>query len=73
MSKNKTETVIDVIENDTTNITLTDFMAAVAFLGYAIKDYEGLHIPEGKNLGEVVSYESYAWARAMVKGKNNQQ
>ena len=75
MSKKETETIIDVdvIKNDTTNITLTDLMAATAFLGYAINNYEGLHIPEGKNLGDVVAYESYAWAKAMVEGRNKFQ
>ena len=71
MSKNKTETVIELTEKQ--DIQLEDLMAAVAFLGYAVNKFEDVYVPEGQTLGSVVSRESYAWARAMINGKNNQQ
>jgi len=77
MSKTKTKDVenTEVMTNNTTNteqsgVTLLDFMAGVAFLGYAFNKFEDLFIPEGKTLGEVVAKESYAWAEAMVKAKS---
>lgn len=76
MSKTKNGTVVEVeidkIENqDSLNITALDFMAGVAFLGYATHRFEDIYIPEGSTLGKEVSRESYAWAKAMLEAKNN--
>jgi hypothetical protein len=53
------------------SVTLADFMAGIAFLGYAINKFEDIHVPEGSTLGEVVGRESYAWAQAMFDAKQN--
>ena len=50
-------------------VTLIDFMAGIAFLGYAVNKFENIHIPEGGTLGEEVSRESYEWAKAMCGAK----
>lgn len=53
------------------SVTLADFMAGIAFLGYAVNKFEGIHVPEGSTLGEEVGRESYAWAQAMFDAKQN--
>ena len=52
-------------------ISLIDFMAGIAFLGYAFNNFENLSVPEGSTLGEKVSRESYEWAKAMCDAKKN--
>ena len=59
--------------NHNTPVTLIDFMAGVAFLGYAINKFEDIHIPEGSTLGKEASRESYEWAKAMCEAKKNIQ
>ena len=79
MSKTKstTDTIIEIkAEKETNNIgdsnvTLLDFMAGIAFLGYAVNKFEDFYVPEGSTLGKEISRESYAWARAMCKGKED--
>jgi hypothetical protein len=66
---NKADKVI--ADKHTTPVTLIDFMAGIAFLGYAVNKFEDIHIPEGSTLGAEVSRESYAWAKAMLEAKNN--
>jgi hypothetical protein len=51
------------------SVTLIDFMAGVAFLGYATNKFENIVVPEGSNLGEEVARESYEWAKAMCKAR----
>lgn len=69
---NKTDKIEQVIANEHNKpISLVDFMAGIAFLGYAFNKFESLHIPEGTTLGEVVGSESYKWAKAMCEAKNN--
>lgn len=53
------------------SVSLLDFFAGVAFLGYAVNKFEDIHIPEGSTLGEEVSRESYAWAKVMWEAKIN--
>jgi len=55
----------------TAQVTLIDFMAGIAFLGYAFNKFENLSVPEGSTLGEEVSRESYEWAKAMCEAKKN--
>jgi hypothetical protein len=50
-------------------VTLIDFMAGIAFLGYAVNKFENIHVPEGSTLGEEVGYESYRWAQSMCKAR----
>lgn len=57
--------------NHSTPVTLIDFMAGIAFLGYAVNKFEDIHIPEGSTLGEEVGRESYAWAQAMCEAKED--
>lgn len=65
-TKKTTETAINATKE---SISLMDFMAGVAFLGYAFNKFEDIYIPEGSTLGAEVSRESYAWAKAMCKAK----
>ncbi len=53
------------------SVTLIDFMAGIAFLGYAVNKFENIVIPEGGTLGEEASRESYEWAKAMCEAKKN--
>ena len=75
MSTKTDKTKPEVSDNDihTSPVSLIDFMAGIAFLGYANNKFEGIHIPEGSNLGIEVGRESYAWAKAMCKAKENMQ
>jgi hypothetical protein len=50
-------------------VTLIDFMAGVAFLGYATNKFENIVIPESSTLGKEVARESYAWAQAMCEAR----
>jgi hypothetical protein len=75
MSKNTEAKPIKVVPLDQNShkysVSFADFMAGVAFLGYAINKFEDIHVPEGSTLGEEVSRESYAWAQAMFDAKQN--
>jgi hypothetical protein len=82
MSKNTETKVPEIKEMDRAlaqntpykkNVTLIDFMAGIAFLGYAINKFEDIYVPEGSTLGEEVGRESYAWARAMFDARLNDQ
>jgi hypothetical protein len=77
MSKNTEAKPIKVVPLDENphkhNVSFADFMAGVAFLGYAINKFEDIHVPEGSTLGEEVSRESYAWAQAMFNAKRKSQ
>lgn len=65
----KAEQAVDYKHNEP--ISLIDFMAGVAFLGYAVDKFETICVPEGSTLGEEVSRESYEWAKAMCEAKKN--
>lgn len=76
MSTDKTTTKSDkttknIKNNHDAPITLIDFMAGVAFLGYAFNRFEDIYIPEGSTLGAEAGRESYEWAKAMCEAKNN--
>ena len=77
MSKNTEAEPTKVIPLDQNphkrSVMFADFMAGIAFLGYAINKFEDIHVPEGSTLGEEVSRESYAWAQAMFDAKQNSQ
>jgi hypothetical protein len=65
----KAKQVVDDKHDEPVN--LIDFMAGIAFLGYAFNRFENLSVPEGSTLGEEVSRESYEWAKAMCAAKKN--
>jgi hypothetical protein len=65
----KAEQVVDNKHNEP--VSLIDFMAGIAFLGYAINNFENLSVPEGGTLGEEASRESYEWGKAMCEAKKN--
>ncbi len=67
----KTEPEVNKHDPHKAQVSLIDFMAGIAFLGYANNKFEDIFIPEGSTLGQEVGRESYAWAEAMCKAKNN--
>lgn len=65
----KAKQVVDDKHNEP--ISLIDFMAGIAFLGYAFNNFENLSVPEGSTMGEEAGRESYQWAKAMCAAKKN--